>query len=73
MAFPSTMLRNLDFLLFITRENGEHGDGDAILVNLTGCGAERAHADGIAIPATPDVVFTKPQDNPDDIRKALGL
>ena len=43
------------------------------LVNLTGGGAERAHADGIAIPATPDVVFTKSQDNPDDIRKALGL
>ncbi len=30
------MPRNLDFLLFIIRENGKLGDGDAILVNLTG-------------------------------------
>ena len=66
------MPRNLDFLLFITRENGKLGDGDAILVNLTG-GAERAHADGIAIPATPDYVFTKAQDNPDEIRRMLAV
>ena len=59
--------------LFIAKETGAIGEDHAILVNLTGGGAERAHADGIAIPATPDVVFTKSQDNPDDIRKALGL
>ncbi|MBO7091173.1 MAG: hypothetical protein J6W23_05255, partial [Victivallales bacterium] len=59
--------------LFIAREKGELGDDDAILVNLTGGGAERAHADGIAIPATQDVVFTKSQDNLDDIRKVLAI
>ncbi len=73
MAFPIMMLRNLDFLLFIIRENGKLGDGDAILVNLTGGGAERAHADGIAIPATPDVVFTKAQDNLEDIYKVFAI
>jgi cysteate synthase len=59
--------------LFIAREKGELGDDHTILVNLTGGGAERAHADGIAIPATPDVVFTKSQDNLDDIRKVLAI
>ena len=48
-------------------------DDHAILVNLTGGGAERAHADGIAIPASPDYVFTKSQDNLDDIRKVLAV
>ena len=59
--------------LFIAKENGVLGDDHAILVNLTGGGAERAHADGLAIPATPDYVFTKAQDNLNDIRNVLGL
>ena len=41
--------------------------------NFYGVAAFHAHADGIAIPATPDVVFTKSQDNPDDIHKLLAL
>ena len=41
--------------------------------NFYGVAAFHAHADGIAIPATPDYVFTKSHDNLDDIRKVLGL
>ncbi|MBR6059742.1 MAG: cysteate synthase [Victivallales bacterium] len=59
--------------LFIAKEQGTVGEDDYILVNLTGGGAERAHADGIAIPATPDYVFTKAQDNLDDIRRMLAI
>ncbi|MBP5638766.1 MAG: cysteate synthase [Victivallales bacterium] len=46
---------------------------DIILVNLTGGGSERAHADGIAIPATADIFFTKEDMAQETIKARFGF
>ena len=46
---------------------------EIILVNLTGGGARRAFEDGIAIPATPDVIFSKDDISPETIKAKMGL